>query len=154
MYSFHLIYSGESFKNEIYKIDKIDIHFIYFIYSCGSFKNNTLPFIPPSLHPTISPFHLHIPPTLPPTSPPFCIFVLCKWRGGRARSCGEAARQGVKNCKRWDRLWHMQERKEKHTLYIAWKKIALANLMLCKGATALGSCLKKIIPTKFGNSFK
>lgn len=79
---------------------------------------------PPSHHlrptsPTISPFQLPI--TLLPTSPPFRVFVLCKWRGEGARSCGEAARQGVKNPKRWDRHWHMQKRKERHTLYIACK---------------------------------
>ena len=78
-----------------------------------------------TLHSTLAPpNHFTLPTphsthTLPPTSHPFGVFVLCKWRGERARSRGEAARQGVKNFKRWDRHWHMQKRKEKHTLYIA-----------------------------------
>ena len=82
---------------------------------------------PPSPHlhptsPTISPFHLPIPPTpfhlLHPLS---ASLSFVGGEGERARSCGEAARQGVRNFKRWDRHWHMQKRKEKHILYIAWK---------------------------------
>ena len=101
---------------------------------------HTPPFIPPSLHPRsrlAPPSHhpsitftqpLQPYPSLPtypstntfrPTSPPFRVFLRCRWREGRARSCGEAARQGVENPKRWDRHWHLQESNEKHTLYIA-----------------------------------
>ena len=76
---------------------------------------HTLPFIPPSLHPrsSLAPPSHHLHPTFPtistpstypsthnfpPTSPPFCVF------SGRARSCGEAARQGVENPKRWENI--------------------------------------------------
>ena len=73
----------------------------------------------PNLSNHYPPFHHPSTHTFSPTSLPFRVFLLCRWREGKARSCGEAARQGVENPKRWDRHWHLQERNEKHTLYIA-----------------------------------
>ena len=123
-------------------INTIDVSF--YLVSIFDHILHTPPFIPPSLHPrsSLAPPSHHpsitftqplqpyppLPPTLPPTpfhldsrptSLPFRVFLLCRRREGKARSCGEATRQGVENPKRWDRHWHLQERNEKHTLYIA-----------------------------------
>ena len=116
---------------------------------------------PASLHPRITlaspspnlpnhlhPFHLPFHPQLSTYFTPF----LCL--SGRARSCGEAARQGVENPNRWENIGTCRKQWKAYTLHCMRDKHALARPVLCNGAAVFGSCPKRIIPTKVGNSFK
>ena len=90
----------------------------------------------------------------PPASPPFYVFLLCRWRRGRARSCGEAARQGVENPKRWEDIGTLQKAMKSIHFTLHATQNPLARPMLYNGAAVFEPCPKRIIPTNIWNSFK
>ena len=101
----------------------------------------------PNLSNHYRPFHHPSTHTFSPTSLPFRVFLLCRWREGRARSCGEAARQGVENPKRWEDIGTCRKAMKSIHFTLHARQNALARPMLYNGATVFESCPKRIIPT-------
>ena len=112
---------------------------------------------PPSHHPSIiftQPLQPYppLPPTLPPTTfhllhPLSSSFSFVGGEGGRARSCGEAARKGVENPKRWEDIGTCRKAMKSIHFTLHARQNALARPMLYNSAFVFEPCPNRIIPT-------